>query len=139
MTYVLRVAAPLLLTIALVSAGGCEFEVGGAKDDPLVAEIVDVKVEPNPVAVGDTTTFTCVIENARSDDLRFAWFLPGIGNYAYTEVNHFRWLAPEEPGTFQLKVKVRGSGRTNQAGFRVMVVSQDTSSPANDKNNHEDY
>ena len=138
MTYVLRVAAPLLLTIALVSAGGCEFEVGGAKDDPEVAEIVDVKVEPNPVAVGDTATFTCVIENARSDELTFAWFLPGIGNSPHTEVNRFRWV-PAEMGTFQLSVVVTGRGRTNQAGFHVTVVLPDTSSSANDKSDHEDH
>jgi hypothetical protein len=132
MTYVLRVAAPLLLTIALVSAGGCEFEVGGAKDDPLVAEIVDVKVEPNPVAVGDTATFTCVIENARSDEITFAWFLPGIGNSPNTKVNRLRWV-PTEVTTFQLTVEVRGPGRSDQSGSRVMVVPQDTSSSANEK------
>jgi uncharacterized membrane protein len=60
----LRVAAPLLLTAALVAAGGCASEhFDGTKDDPLVAGIV--KVGPNPVAVGDTATFTCIVVQSR--------------------------------------------------------------------------
>ena len=52
------------LTFAGVLALGlsaCDFGGESPKLDPDAATIREVRVEPNPVAVGDTALFTCVV------------------------------------------------------------------------------
>jgi hypothetical protein len=128
MTYALRFAASLLLTAVLIAAGCTGEHFGGTKDDPLAAEIVDVKVEPNPVVVGDTANFTCVIDNS-SSDLTYHWSVDKSVGRITTEVNSLEWIAPAEPDTLRHSVEVQGSGgRPDQQGFRVIVVPKDTSS-----------
>ena len=95
---------PFALLLALVLAA-CEVPMGGDEYDPPAATILDVRVEPNPVAVGDTATFTCVIER-NAAGLDFAWNSPGIGNIVHTTTNQYRWVAPEEPGTYFHQVEV---------------------------------
>jgi len=99
-----RFLLPLLAAVftATFLLAGCD---GGTGEFPPATEILRVEVEPNPVAVGDTAVFTCVIEDSLESGFRFQWFLPGIEG-ATTDTNQYRWGAPAEPDTFSLQVEV---------------------------------
>ncbi|MGI9175139.1 MAG: hypothetical protein ACR2GR_07465 [Rhodothermales bacterium] len=120
----------LLLTFSLTLAlllTACDIPMGGDEYDPPAAEIVDVHVEPNPVAVGDTATFTCVVERNVAG-LDFAWNPPGVGNIVHTTTNQYRWVAPSEPGPYFNQVEVSRPGEPFedvQRGFTVTVIAKD--------------
>jgi hypothetical protein len=98
--------------------------MGGTGEFPPATEILRVEVEPNPVAVGDTAVFTCVIEDSLESGFRFQWFLPGIEG-ATTDTNQYRWGAPAEPDTFSLQVEVsrlESGFEPVQQPFEVIVV-----------------
>ena len=119
----LRVIAPLLLTVSFVAAGGCDTEIGGGKSDPPVTEILRVEVEPDPVAVGDTATFTCVITDSTDSNLAFYWVLENTFEVPRTKTNTFEWVAPSVIDTFEHVVKVSGVGKpSTQEQFIITVI-----------------
>lgn len=82
--------------------------------DPIEAKqttILDVIVEPDTVAPGDTATFTCVIEDSLDERFRFRWADIDNGNMLdgkreeteytityITEDKSTRWIAPDSVG-----------------------------------------
>jgi hypothetical protein len=117
-----RCFAAALLTVLFLLTGCQSF--GGNEQNPFVTEILRVEVEPNPVAPGDTTVFTCVVEDSLDTSLRFAWFLPGIA-IDTTDTNRYYWKASQEPRTYPLKVQVDRPGDASvepiQKFFEVTV------------------
>jgi hypothetical protein len=110
------------LTAALLLPG-CEFGTG--QPDPPATEILRVEVEPNPVAVGDTAVFTCVIEDSLESGLIFKWNFQGLGPIITTDTNQVRWTAPQDSGVYvhQVEVSRRESGfEPVQQPFDVTVV-----------------
>ena len=72
---------PLLLT-------SCDWTI--TDDDPpveFVTEILEVKVSPNPVKLGDMVTFTCVIKDSTDPNLEFAWAISGYQGVTRTVEN----------------------------------------------------
>ena len=124
-TLLLTPACALVLMLVL---SACEVPMGGDEYDPPAAEIVEVRVEPDPVVVGDTATFTCVVER-NAPELQFEWVFTGGGErFAITDENQYRWVAPEEPGTYFHQVGVSRPGEffeDVQRGFEVTVVAND--------------
>ena len=121
----LLLTPPCVLMLMLV-LNGCG-AMGGDEYDPPAAEIVEVTVEPNPVAVGDTATFTCVVER-NVPELQFEWIITGVGEVAVTETNQYRWVAPDRPGTYFSQVEVSRPGEPFedvQRSFEVTVVAKD--------------
>jgi hypothetical protein len=98
----------LLLAAGLTPAlllPGCEFGTG--KPDPLATEILRVEVEPNPVALGDTAVFTCVVKDSMNPDLQYQWELEnGPIPYPTTDTNQYRWEAPPDTGRYTHVVEV---------------------------------
>lgn len=84
---------------------GCD-SFGDGKPDP-VTEIVNVIVEPNPVVVGDTTIFTCVIRDSIKAEVVYDWNLHGKDDIVHTNVNHVQWVAPFDTGKYRHAVEVR--------------------------------
>ena len=80
-------AATLLNATLLL--GGCD----SGKPDPIhrQTEILRVEVEPSPVPVGDTATFTGVIEDSTDERFEFTWTIEGEGQ-TITEDNTLRGL-----------------------------------------------
>jgi hypothetical protein len=115
----LCLAAALLLAAALY---GC----GSSGPDPYVTEILDVRVEPNPVVVGDTATFTCVIADSTEPGFTYSWFLEGTGGAINTDISKLTWIAPKDTGAYDHIVKVKNH-ETNltstQSSFTVSVIS----------------
>lgn len=126
--------AAVLLTATLLLTG-CDLEgIGGTNPGPGPAsqtDILDVRVEPNPVAVGDTAVFTCVI--ADSTDERFAFRWVGGGEDVVetpTEDNTTLWIAPDAPGEYRPGVTADNdtNGAPPSRSFTVTVA--DTSNGA---------
>ena len=96
-----------MLTAALL-LNGCDIPTG--KDDPLATEILRVEVEPNPVAVGDTAVFTCVIRDSSQSGFTFTWGLVNQNGFVTTvtttDTNQYRWEAPSDTGRYSHSVRV---------------------------------
>ena len=103
----LLLALPCSLALTL---GGCDIGGPGGKPDPPAAEILDLTVEPNPVAVGDTATFTCIVEDSTATRLEFWWDVSTPGNFATTDTNQYRWPVTVSPGDYRLTVQVDRTG-----------------------------
>lgn len=95
----------MCLLAALVLAGCDCCPMGG--QDPLATEIIEIRVEPNPVAVGETTTFTIVIKDSTAGGFSYYWAVPGG---AETTVPHYTWTVDTEPGEYRLSVRVSRTG-----------------------------
>jgi len=116
----------ILLTAGFLLAGCDTF--GGDEYRPEVTEILKVRVKPNPVAVGDTAVFTCVVEDSADTTLSFVWFLGDDVNT--TSINQFRWKPPGDTiRTFSHLVEVERPGDANvqstQKRFEVTVVEDE--------------
>ena len=122
-----RFLQPLLaagLTAVLILTGCDSF--GGEEYRPFVTEILDVHVEPNPVAAGDTAVFTCVVEDSADTTLAFKWFLENTFGVVETDTSQFKWTAPSEAKTYSHKVRVFRPGdadvQSTQERFTVTVT-----------------
>ena len=115
-------AATLLLT-------GCDLEgIGGTNPGPgqeSQTDILDVRVEPNPVAVGDTAVFTCIIADSTDERFEFRW-VGGGGDVVKTptEDNMALWVAPDTPGEYRPGVTADNDtdGAPPSRTFTVTVV-----------------
>lgn len=110
-----------VFTAAFLLAG-CD---GGTGEFPPATEILRVEVEPNPVAVGDTAVFTCVIEDSLESGLVFKWNFQGLGPIITTDTNQVQWTAPQDSGVYvhQVEVSRRESGfEPAQKPFEVTVI-----------------
>ena len=112
------------LTLILVLSA-CDVPMGGDEYDPPAAEIVEVTVEPDPVVVGDTAMFTCVVER-NAPSLRFRWSFPG--GATITDTNQYLWVASVPPGNYRTIVHVDSPGEPFekvQSSARFTVIAQD--------------
>jgi hypothetical protein len=77
-------------------------------ETPSQTQIIEVRVAPNPVAVGDTATFTCIIEDSLDERFRFQWGIEGDGSLqdTVTKENIFKWVAPNNPKKYLHTVDV---------------------------------
>ena len=88
---------PLLFTIVLLNT--C---VSVPDPAPLSqATIVEVLVEPNPVVVGDSAKFTCIIETESSLTFKYTWLTDNNSGVqdTVTTVNTITWIAPNKADT----------------------------------------
>ncbi|PSQ66607.1 MAG: hypothetical protein BRD32_02230 [Bacteroidetes bacterium QH_2_64_74] len=104
-----------LLTATLLLVG-CD----SGKPDPIFrqTEILRVEVEPSPVPIGDTATFTCVIEDSTDEQFEFTWTIEGEGQ-TVTEGNTLQWIANVETGTYS------GLVRADNGSEDSLSVSED--------------
>ena len=113
----------LLLTV--LAGAGCDSFTSEPPDPPLrQTEILEVRVEPHPVAVGDTATFTVIIEDSLDASFRFTWDLEGQ-DLIETEENTLQWIADVDPGEYTAVIMADNGDLekypTNK-GFLVNVV-----------------
>lgn len=94
--------ALLATLLVAVLPAGCNFEIGGGKPDPppeFQTRILEIKIDPNPVAPGDSVQFTCVIEDSLDPSFEFRWFIDGM-NTIVTDTNILKIKTPEKQGTY---------------------------------------
>tara|TARA_R110002124_G_scaffold149259_4_gene315344 strand:- start:12652 stop:12978 length:327 start_codon:yes stop_codon:yes gene_type:complete len=78
-----------LAIFMLLLLSGCSWVI--SDDDPpveFVTEILEVKISPNPVKLGEMVTFTCIVKDSTNANLEFIWFLSGYQNSIRTRDNH---------------------------------------------------
>jgi hypothetical protein len=123
----------ILASAALLALSGCGFvdDPDVPEERPLQTTILAVRVEPDPVVVGDTARFICIIEDSLDTRFRFFWFIGGPGGgIRSTTTNYFDWVAPEvsDTTTFTHGVEV-DNGSPDSASvsksFKVIVVSRE--------------
>jgi hypothetical protein len=120
------VAAWLTATLLLT---GCDLEgIGGTNPGPgpeLQTQILRVEVDPNPVAVGDTVVFTCVIADSTDERFEFKW-LVSAGDVVKTPTKDRTalWIAPDDPGEYRHTVTADNDtdGASPSRSFTVTVV-----------------
>jgi hypothetical protein len=114
----------MLLTV--LTGIGCESFTSEPPDPPMrQTEILEVRVEPNPVAVGDTATFTVIIEDSLDQSFEFRWSLSGVSGITVTDSNQVRWKAPDTPETYDHVVRVDNGASSRippSKGFLVTVI-----------------
>jgi hypothetical protein len=97
---------------------------------PLQTRILQVKVEPNPVTMGDTATFTCIIADSLDERFRFEWGIAGDGSLKDTVTlkNQFKWEAPNEIKEYLHTVNVNNGTEPDSIptskSFTVNVIEE---------------
>lgn len=109
-----------LLTATLLLVG-CD----SGKPDPIFrqTEILRVEVEPSPVPIGDTATFTCVIEDSTDERFEFRWFLDAPTRV--TDTTQINWVAEVDTGEHRFRVEADNGSQDSMSvnrGFTVEVV-----------------
>ena len=113
---------PFAFVLSAVLAA-CEIPMGGNEYDPPAATILDVRLEPDPAALSDTATFTCIIKQTTSA-LRYICSFPG--GFDGTETNQYQWIASVPPGSYQVVIALRRTGFEKvQSSARFTVVAKD--------------
>jgi hypothetical protein len=118
-----RFVLPLFAALftATLLLGGCD----SGKPDPIFrqTEILRVEVEPSPVPVGDTATFTCVIEDSTDERFEFRWFLDAPTRV--TDTNQINWVAEVDTGEYRFRVEVDNGSEDSVSvnrGFTIEVI-----------------
>lgn len=98
---------------------------GPDPDQPLQTHILEVRIEPNPVAIGDTATFTCIIEDSLDERFRFGWGIEGDGSLqdTITQKNVFEWEAPDDPKEYLHTVNVDNGSQDSLPASRSFTIS----------------
>jgi hypothetical protein len=120
------VKAGLACFAALAVFAGCDFPGGTDPDPPLYqTDILEIRVTPNPVVMGDTAVFEVVIRDSLDERFSFRWTVQGEPGVTTSE-NRYDWAANRDPGTYGAGVLVYNDDRQGQPpdrGFLVTVVS----------------
>jgi hypothetical protein len=114
---------PLALVLLVVTLAGCD--AWTSKPDPPATQILDIRVEPNPVVAGETTTFTVV--HTDSTETGFSYYWGGVDNGVETVEPRYVWTANVEPGEYSPSVQVSREGTYEDVGtsFTVTVVASE--------------
>jgi len=95
--------------VGLLHACGMYNDGGGDQYHPPQTKILDVKVQPDTVAPGDTARFTCIIKDSTDKRFKFYWYIDQgeVLNAKMfddkpivykTKVNNVQWIAPNKSG-----------------------------------------
>lgn len=101
---------------------------GGKQDAPLppATTILEVRVEPDTVAVGEITSFTCIIADSLDTGFVYTWTLGAEFGFhrSQTSVNSIEWRAPKRAQTYQHIVYVNDSdGASTVSVSRTFFVT----------------
>ncbi|HKI46034.1 MAG TPA: hypothetical protein VKA08_11945 [Balneolales bacterium] len=125
---------PVLLLASLWVAASCNITAyedgGGEKGGYYQTRILAVTVNPNPIASGDTTRITCVIEDSLNKSFIFVWqfgygkalnvkdtiWRPKVDLKAYTSGHrsYINWVAPTNmTGYNEVGITVRADNHSD--------------------------
>lgn len=126
------------MALTLVLMHGCinwPSDSGGDQYYPPQTQILNVKVQPDTVAPGDTASFTCVISDSTDKRFNFYWAIDAgvvIGaekqnadnNQYVSEENRIKWVAPNKSNYYTLGVFVTNGSKDStgvREGFAIVV------------------
>lgn len=108
---------------------GCDWTVESSDTtDSLQTRILSVDVQPDPLAPGDTATFTAVLADSTDPSFEFRWYLAGISPVIITDSAHVSWPTPNQTGTFTHVVTADNGNDTLRAPtveFDVTIDAQE--------------
>ena len=124
-----------LLLVGLLHACGMYNDGGGDQEHPPQTQILDVKVQPDTVAPGDTASFTCIIKDSTDKRFKFYWVVDtgevigaekqNVGSNEYvSEGNYIKWVAPNKRDQYLLGVIVNNGTKDSvevREGFLIVV------------------
>jgi hypothetical protein len=112
----------------------CNFpsDSGGDELRPPQTEILDVRVQPDTVAPGDTASLTCVIEDSLDERFLFRWDIDKgevLGakkenNFFISEDDNIRWIAPSKESSYLIGVIADNGSEDSlsaREGFTIVV------------------
>ena len=117
-----RISATGVLLLLVFRLAACDCCPTGAGPEPPATRIFDIRREPNPVHVGDSTRFTVVTADSLVDGLAYRWRL--LSETYNTAVNHFVWVANVDSGRYEWHVLIsRGPSFTSVGrSFTIEVI-----------------
>ena len=114
--------AVTVLLVALFALSGCDAWKSGP--DPEATVIQDIRVEPNPVRVDSTATFTVITPDSLDPDLTYRWRISG--QFETTNDPSITWVASVDPGQYSFTVRISRRLTVDvQRAFRVTVVANE--------------
>jgi hypothetical protein len=117
------------LAVFLIQACGFPADSGGDQTKYTQTKILNIKVQPDTVAPGDTASFTCIIEDSTDNRFKFYWAIdkgevlngtpedPDYPTIFTTESNRTNWKAPNEEGFYSFEVTAN-NGSEDSLGVR---------------------
>ena len=82
-----------------------------------------MKVEPNPVAVGDTATFTCIIEDSLDKSFQYNWIFAGNSfEDTTTSTNKVYWIAQGNSDSYDNHVEVDNGSIDSVAPGKAFII-----------------
>lgn len=127
----MNIRALLLVVLGSCAVAACEGIANPCAPEnecqPLQTSIKEVRVEPNPVLLGDSTLLTVVIEDSLDASFRYRWYLQGV-LVINTDTNSIWWVQPTDTaGSFSSRVRAE-NGITGEIppsrGFTIVVTQQ---------------
>jgi len=113
----------LFLLAFFLFLGACDISYGGGEHDdrrPLQTRILEVLIEPDPIKVGETATFTAIIEDSLDTRFQYTWHIVGITETQ--EKNQIEWIADIDPGRHLFVVTAdNGDTRADYPRLRFYV------------------
>jgi hypothetical protein len=115
----MNIASALLICAMIAGCGSDKLH------DPYPqTRILRVDVLPNPVIVGDTVTFKCVIADSLDERFEFKWFIDGESGPIVTSDPILKWKAELPSGDYIFSVRAdNGESERRSVGtsFNVQI------------------
>jgi hypothetical protein len=115
----------------------CDFPGGSGeeRERPPQTRILNVLVQPDTVAPGDTTRFTCIIEDSTDERFEFSWLIEegevlgavlidGENSEYLSDTNNIQWIAPSSERDYLFAVFANNGSEDSLSvndGFRIVV------------------
>lgn len=114
----------LLLFCALIFLSGCDAWTDTGQDPP-ATQILDIRVDPNPVVIDEKAILTVISQDSTNAGLNYEWHLPT--GFVDTNAPQYIWTASVEPGEYAVSVEVTREGSFNevQKAFTITVVREE--------------
>jgi hypothetical protein len=123
------------LAVYFIQACGFPADSGGDQTKNPQTKILDIEVQPDTVAPGDTASFTCIIEDSTDNRFKFYWVIdageiigaekaPGENDQFISDSSHVKWIAPNETNYYTLGVFVTNGSKDSvgvREGFSIEV------------------
>jgi hypothetical protein len=132
-TTLLHFVTAFVLLVLLHGCFNLPSDSGGDQYYPPQTKILNVKVQPDTVAPGDTASFTCIIEDSLDKRFKFFWYVD-VGKVLdaelfddepivyETEINKVQWVAPQESGFYGFTVLTNNGSEDSISVDKSFVI-----------------
>ena len=122
----MKPCVPLLAVLTLLAAG-CDYDFGSdsepEKDRP-ATEILEIRQAPNPVSVGETVRFTCVIKDSLTSGFSYHWGIEVDGRLfevTTTQDPHYEFVFNDDSDRVEGIVQISRRGDFDEVTERFEI------------------